>query len=86
MPETPPPPYHLFAPPDYNETIQKIVNEKRRSIDIFVVPVHGQSSNKGPAPPAYENVAAKLVATDKFTVVAVPESCSAVAWTSWATT
>lgn len=57
VPETPPPSYHLFAPPDYNETIKKIVNEKRPKLDIFVVPVHIKTMF---APPNYDDVVRKV--------------------------
>lgn len=41
-PETPPPPYHLFAPPSYNDSI-KNCQEKPKSTkksNIFIIPIH----------------------------------------------
>lgn len=38
-PESPPPPYHLFAPPDYDETLQKVADPTRKTLGIFVIPV-----------------------------------------------
>ncbi len=79
VPETPPPPYHLFAPPDYNETIQKIVDEKRKSLDIFLIPipVHATTivatctSATAFAPPAYEQASRQ---TRKIIVEKVDET------------
>lgn len=48
-PETPPPPYHLFAPPDYYETVQKAADDKRNTLDIFVIPVYEK-------PPSFSEV------------------------------
>lgn len=68
VPETPPPPYHLFAPPDYYETIQKTESDKRKSLDVFVVPVHAGKCS--PDPPRFEEVTRKMV-DDKLSVVVV---------------
>lgn len=62
FPQTPPPPYHLFAPPTYTDTLQRKFNNgklsiekndtfKKESLDnsqIFIVPVH---QSKMPYPP-----------------------------------
>ncbi|XP_050430742.1 uncharacterized protein LOC126839433 [Adelges cooleyi] len=43
-PETPPPPYHLFAPPSYADTIKGLPpyeSGNKKLADVYVVPVHG---------------------------------------------
>ncbi|XP_065217477.1 uncharacterized protein LOC135843491 isoform X2 [Planococcus citri] len=54
-PESPPPPYHLFAPPDYNETVQKAADDKRKTLDIFVIPIY-QGPAKTPMPAVVQQV------------------------------
>lgn len=41
-PETPPPPYHLFAPPSYSDLFGSVKGGKRKisKINIFIIPVH----------------------------------------------
>lgn len=68
MPETPPPPYHLFAPPDYYETVQKADSEKRRSLDVFVVPVHTGRFKVDP-PPQFEETDSKIIDDQLNTVI-----------------
>ncbi|XP_050544953.1 uncharacterized protein LOC126907599 [Daktulosphaira vitifoliae] len=45
-PETPPPPYHLFAPPSYADTLKGLpaYDSSKKLIDVFVVPVHGSDT------------------------------------------
>jgi hypothetical protein len=38
--ETPPPPYHLFAPPSYDTLFYGSVSEDKMKCEIYVVPVH----------------------------------------------
>uniref|UniRef100_A0A1B6DNI1 Uncharacterized protein n=1 Tax=Clastoptera arizonana TaxID=38151 RepID=A0A1B6DNI1_9HEMI len=43
-PETPPPPYHLFAPPSYSDLFGTVTtknnNKKKSKINIFIIPIH----------------------------------------------
>lgn len=53
LPDTPPPPYHLFAPPSYDDTVKvygaqrqfhgPAANSKKLA-DVYVVPVHAATT------------------------------------------
>lgn len=38
-----PPPYELFAPPSYESLFRDITRERKRSITVFLVPVHDKA-------------------------------------------
>jgi hypothetical protein len=38
--ESPPPPYHLFAPPSYETLFYGNVSEAKNKCEVYVVPVH----------------------------------------------
>jgi hypothetical protein len=38
--ETPPPPYHLFAPPSYDTLLYGSVREDKNRCEVYVVPIH----------------------------------------------
>ncbi|XP_021914765.1 uncharacterized protein LOC110827422 [Zootermopsis nevadensis] len=38
--ETPPPPYHLFAPPSYETLFYESVGETKNKCEVYVVPIH----------------------------------------------
>lgn len=52
-PETPPPPYHLFAPPSYSDLFGSVKGGKRNisKINIFIIPIH-KARRSLSAPPA----------------------------------
>jgi hypothetical protein len=37
---SPPPPYHLFAPPSYDTLFYGSVSEDKNNCDVYVVPIH----------------------------------------------
>lgn len=38
--ESPPPPYHLFAPPSYDTLFYGSVSEDKNKCEVYVVPIH----------------------------------------------
>lgn len=38
-----PPPYELFAPPTYDSLFRDIARDRKRSISVFLVPVHDKA-------------------------------------------
>lgn len=49
-PDTPPPPYHLFAPPSYSDLFgaisSKNVGKKKNKLNIFIIPIHRSRRNE----------------------------------------
>lgn len=46
-PETPPPPYHLFAPPSYNDSVKNCQEKQKppKKSNIFIIPIHRNRRN-----------------------------------------